>query len=130
MSNPYHPTPPPQLNRRQMKINAICQAQLIKLLLRGELECKELAEETGLHYVTVLQYTRELHLAKAAYICERRADVRGRHTIKIYKLGEAKDVRKQNQTSAQRQRKHRAGKTLLAAQAAMTLHPEPEEVTT
>ena len=48
--------------------NAITQAHLIKLLLEGDYTCQELADETGLHYVTVLQYTRELYRAGAAYI--------------------------------------------------------------
>lgn len=58
----------PPKNARCIKINAISQAHLIALMLDGIYTCKELAEETGLHYVTVLQYTRELHRAGAAYI--------------------------------------------------------------
>ena len=51
-------TPPNNKSKRIIKINAITQAHLIKLLLDGKFNCQELAAETGLHYVTVLQYTR------------------------------------------------------------------------
>lgn len=47
----------------QCKVNAMSQAQLIKLLLDGDRTCAELADESGLHYVTVLEYCRELHKA-------------------------------------------------------------------
>ncbi len=92
---------------RQVKINAITQAQLIKLMLDGTRSCAELAETTGLHYVTVLQYTRELHRAGAAHICSYEADPRGRETIKIYKIGLGRDARRKRLTPAQRQARHR-----------------------
>lgn len=90
-----------------MKINAYHQAQLIKLLLEGTYSCAELAEETGLHYVTVLEYTRELHRAKAAHISMWEKDGRGRDMIKIYKIGEGRDARRSKLTPAQRQQRVR-----------------------
>jgi predicted ArsR family transcriptional regulator len=90
-----------------MKINAYHQARLIKLLLEGTYSCAELAEETGLHYVTVLEYTRELHRAKAAHICMWEKDSRGRDLIKIYKLGEGRDARRSKMTAAERQQRLR-----------------------
>lgn len=90
-----------------MKINAYHQAQLIKLLLEGTYSCSELAEETGLHYVTVLEYTRELHRAKAAHISMWEKDGRGRDMIKIYKIGEGRDARRSKLTPAQRQQRVR-----------------------
>jgi len=108
-------TPPPNnAGRRLIKINAITQAQLIKLLLEGTYSCAELAEMTGLHYVTVLQYTRELHRAGAAHICMWDKDGRGRDLMKIYKLGVGKDVKRQRMTGAERQRKYKAKKALHA----------------
>jgi predicted ArsR family transcriptional regulator len=99
--------PPRNKGKKIIKINAICQAQLIKLLLDGVYTCHELAEQTGLHYVTVLQYTRELHSAGAAYICAWEKDGRGRDVIKIYKIGEGKDAKRKKMTSAERQAKSR-----------------------
>lgn len=93
--------------RRMIKMSAVLQAQLVKLLLEGTYTCQELADETGLHYVTVLQYTRELHRAKAAYISAWEKDTRGRDAIKIYKIGVGKDVKREKLTGAQRQAKAR-----------------------
>ena len=108
-------TPPPNnAGKRLIKINAITQAQLIKLLLEGTYSCAELAEMTGLHYVTVLQYTRELHRAGAAHICMWDKDGRGRDLTKNYKLGAGKDVKRPRMTGAEKQRKYKAKKALHA----------------
>ena len=90
--------PPNNKNRRIIKINAITQAHLIKLLLEGTYTCQELADETGLHYVTVLHYTRELHRAGAAHIASWEKDLRGRDLVKIYKLGVGRDAKRQKKT--------------------------------
>ena len=100
------------MTKRQIKINAITQAQLIKLLLEGIYSCRELAEHSGLHYVTVLQYTRELHRAGAAHISSWEKDDRGRDVIKVYKLGAGKDAKRQRMTQAERQQKHRVKKRM------------------
>ena len=100
--------PPNIKGRKVIKINAICQAQLIKLLLDGVYTCHELAEQTGLHYVTVLQYTRELHSAGAVHICMWEKDVHGRDAIRIYKIGEGKDAKRQRMTGAERQARSRS----------------------
>jgi predicted ArsR family transcriptional regulator len=109
--------PPSHTGKRIIKVNAITQAQLIKLLLEGTYTCVELAEMTGLHYVTVLQYTRELHRAGAAHICAWEKDARGRDILKIYKLGAGKDAKRQRMTEAQKQARYRA-----KMQAARLLH--------
>lgn len=85
-----------------MKINAFSQAKLIALLISGHLNCKELAEATGLHYVTILEYTRELYKANAVYIKEWQQDERGRFSIKVYRIGRSKDTAKPKMTSAEK----------------------------
>ena len=90
------------------KMQAKAQARLIKLLLDGVHSAEELAQASGLHYVTVLQYTRELHIVGAAHIVAWRKDQLGRDCVKIYKLGVGKDVQRAKLTAAQRQAKHRA----------------------
>jgi hypothetical protein len=131
-------TPPNPKGKRQIKINAIMQAQLIKLLLEGTYTCAELAEMTGLHYVTVCQYTRELHRAGAAHISGWEKDPRGRDLSKIYKLGEGNDKRRQKKTQAERQIAYRAKKkqiklmelircsALSAERVPTPLKPEPQ----
>ena len=93
--------PPSQKNRKQVKIGAISYAQLVLHMLQGDMNCKELAEETGLHYVTVLQYARELYLAKAAHISCWEKDSLGRDNIKIYKIGKGRDAKRSAQTRAE-----------------------------
>ncbi len=90
------------------KINAMCQAQLIKLLLEGVYTCQQLADETGLHYITVLHYTRELHRYGAAHISSWEKDSRGRDNVKVYKLGPGKDAKREKLTGAERQARTRA----------------------
>ncbi len=102
------------IKRTCRKINAITQAQLIKLLIEGVYTCQQLADETGLHYVTVLQYTRELHRFGAAHISSWEKDSRGRDILKVYKLGAGKDAKRQRMTAAQRQARTRDKKRAIA----------------
>lgn len=113
--------PPNSKGKRLIKVNAISQAQLIKLLLEGQHSCEELAELSGLHYVTVLQYCRELYRVEAAHICRWDKDKRGRDLIKIYRLGVGKDAKRQRMTGAQRQAACRARRKRQAAHLE-TLH--------
>lgn len=106
--------PPATKGRRIVKINAFTQAKLIEALLDGVYTCVELAEMTGLHYVTVLQYTRELHRAKAAHICGWEKDTRGRDVIKIYKIGRGKDAKREKLSAAERQARTRTKKKAQA----------------
>ena len=89
-------------------MTAVSYAQLIKFMLEGMYSCMELAEMTGLHYVTVLQYARELHLAGAVHISSWDKDIRGRDVVKIYKIGEGKDALRTKRSSADRAKDWRA----------------------
>ena len=99
---------PTTRGRRIVKINRLTQAKLIEAMLDGVHTCAELADITGLHYVTVLDYTRELHRAGAAHICGWEKDVRGRDMIKIYRIGRGKDAKREKLSSAERQARVRA----------------------
>jgi len=90
-----------------IKVNAMSQAKMIRMLLDGEYSCQDLAQETGLHYVTVQAYMRALHKEGAAYIARFEKDSRGRDAIKVYTLGDGVDAKRQKMTSAQRQAKCR-----------------------
>lgn len=102
------PLPPHLKGRKLVKVNARVYADLIKHLLEGIYNCEELAELTGLHYVTVLDYTRELHKAKAVHIGAWEKDARGRDVIKIYRMGEGRDAKRQKISAAERQRRYYA----------------------
>lgn len=105
--------PPSSKGRRIAKINRFTQAKLIEAMLDGVYTCAELAEMTGLHYVTVLDYTRELHRAKAAHICGWEKDSKGRDVIKIYKIGRGKDAKREKLSGAERQARSRAKKKAI-----------------
>lgn len=100
--------------KRMVKVNAMSQARLIKLLMDGTHTCAELAVETGLHYITVQQYTRELHLVGAAHVCMWEKDARGRDCVRVFKLGCGKDAPRQKLTCAQRSARYREKKKALA----------------
>lgn len=104
--------PPSNKGKKIIKINAISQAQLIKFLWDGDHSCMTLAEMTGLHYVTVLQYTRELHAAGAAHISTWEKDTRGRDIVKIYKLGPGKDAKREKKPATVRSAAYRAKKKM------------------
>lgn len=92
---------------KQIKIGAITYAQLIKHMLPGIYSCTELAEITGLHVVTVYQYTRELHAAGAAHISSWEKDGWGRDKIKVYKIGPGQDAERHSLTRAQKNERYR-----------------------
>lgn len=96
--------------RRIIKVNALSFAQLVKYMNEGTYTCMELAELTGLHYVTVLQYTREMHRAKAAHISMWEKDSRGRDALKVYKTGRGKDAKRDAMTRAEIAKRYRAKK--------------------
>lgn len=79
---------------RQVKMGAISYGAMCRLMCEGVYSCAEIAEMTGLHYVTVLQYTREIHKAGAAHIASWETDSRGRDCVRIYKLGEGADAKR------------------------------------
>ena len=89
------------------KINHYTNAKLMLALIDGTMTCEELAEHIGLHYVTVLQYTRELHRVKAAHIATWEPDSRGRHVKKVFKLGPGKDAKRPGTTPSERTARYR-----------------------
>lgn len=105
---------------KMVKMNAVSLASLCFLLIQGDMNCMELAEETGLHYVTVLNYTRAMHKKGAVHIARWDADKNGRHLVKVYKLGPGKDAKRVRQTDSQRSEKYRAKKLAALQLAVMT----------
>ena len=102
--------PIPKKGRKVIKVGAISYAHLIKELATGDMTCAELAEATGLHKLTVYQYCRELHAVGAVHIARYEADMRGRHNIKVYKLGEKRDAQRVRIPAKARQAQSRARK--------------------
>lgn len=94
--------------RRMVKVGALTYAQLVKHMIEGTYTCYELAELTGLHYVTVLQYARELHRAKAAHISSWGLDAHGRDALKVYKIGPGRDAPRTRMSRNEIARRYRA----------------------
>ena len=94
--------------RKCIKVNAMSYAILVRHMLEGVYTCFDLAEMTGLHLTTIYQYTRELHIAGAAHIAHFEPDARGRHNIKVFKLGTGQDAKRPRMTQVERQARCRA----------------------
>jgi len=92
-----------------VKVNAMSFALLVREMLAGSYTCQELAERTGLHYVTVLTYTREMHKAGAAHIRAWRMNEKRQYVLKVYSIGNMQDARKPRAalTPAQRTQRYR-----------------------
>lgn len=103
------------------KISHLSIFALIKAAQRGELTLAELAEESGLHYVTVCEFMRAAHREKLVHICAWEPDTRGRYLIRIYKWGEGRDIKNTKLTVNERQRRHRAAKKMRELQAQLNM---------
>lgn len=90
------PTPPNNKGRKVKKINHFTTAHLLTLLFDGLLPLEALAAETGLHYVTVCDFTRELHRARVLYIDHFDEDTRATHP---YGLQDRPQARRQAHTA-------------------------------
>jgi predicted ArsR family transcriptional regulator len=92
-----------------MKVNCMTFCVLIKLLHDGTRTCAELAEETGLHKLTVYQYTREMHRQGLLHIAAWEPNSYGRSSIRIYMWGPGKDAKRKtvDRKVARQQRRER-----------------------
>lgn len=77
-------------SRRGHKVNALTFSILVKLLYEGTRTCYELAEDTGLHVLTVYDWTREMHRQGIIHICMWEGE--GRSSVRIFKMGPGKDA--------------------------------------
>lgn len=77
-------------SRRGHKVNAMTFAILVKLLYEGTRSCQELADDTGLHKLTIYDWTRELHRQGVIHICMWEGE--GRASTRIFKFGPGKDA--------------------------------------
>ncbi len=97
-----------------VKVNALSYAKLIKALNEGWHTYHDLAEVTGLHYVTVLNYVLALRKERMCHIHAWDLDTRGRETVAQFKLGPGKTApKKPRLTGAQRQQRQRDKKQAI-----------------
>jgi hypothetical protein len=91
------------------KVNAMAYAHLMQLLMQGTRTCAELAADTGLHVMTIYDYTYHLHKANVIHICM--WDGTGRQQTRIYMLGDKADVPRPSKTRQQIAEEYRARKS-------------------
>lgn len=91
---PYSPPKKVKPKRKPLRPNAIATATLIKLLWEGTHTIYELAEQSGLSYITCRRYLGALHRIGAAHICGWELDRMGRDNLRLFKLGPGKDVKR------------------------------------
>jgi DNA-binding IclR family transcriptional regulator len=96
------------MKKRQIKVGAISYAKLLRALMDGTRTLRELAEETGLHYLTVAQYCAAMHREGVIHICMWEKDSYNRDASKVYRLGQATDAKRYRKTATERQRQTRA----------------------
>lgn len=95
-------------SRRGHKVNALTFSILCKLMMDGTRTCHELAEESGLHVLTVYDWTRELHRQGVIHICM--WDGEGRSSVRIFKMGPGKDAPRPTKSRAAIHADYRARK--------------------
>jgi len=97
-----------------VKINQEAYFIAFKLLLAGETTITSLQNATGLHRVTLLEFTKCLRKHKIIYICDWEPDSLGRDAFAVFKLGAKKDVPRYKTSGKERTRKYREKKKLAA----------------
>lgn len=77
-------------SRRGHKVNALSFSIMCKLLMEGTRTCRELADETGLHVLTVYDWTAVMHKQGIIHICTWEGE--GRSQTRIFMFGPGKDA--------------------------------------
>ena len=80
--------------KKGVNVGAMTYAKLIRLLEEGRLSTEELAEQLGLHYLTVIEYLNALYKENVIHIHAWRKDNANRSSIRIYILGGGLDAKK------------------------------------
>ena len=97
-----------------IKINAMMFAKMMKMLMdESGQSIYDIVDETGLHYITVQRYLRELYKEKVVYIRAWQKDAHGRDAIRIYAIGSREDARRKRLTGAERQARSRRKREML-----------------
>lgn len=81
---------------------------MCKLLQEGTRTCAELAEETGLHKLTVYDWVAALHKQKVIHICMWEGE--GRKATRVFMLGSGRDAAKPTKPRAKVRAEYHARK--------------------
>jgi DNA-binding IclR family transcriptional regulator len=91
-----------------IKINGMSFALLVKALRIGDKSLADLADASGLHYLTVAYYVRELRKAGEIHVSRLRSDSIGRLSVKLYTLGPGIDAKRDPLSARERKQRQRA----------------------
>ncbi|MFM7011482.1 MAG: hypothetical protein ACKO0Z_19495 [Betaproteobacteria bacterium] len=100
------------LSRRTHKVNAMSFSILCRLLMEGTRTCQELAHDTGLHVLTIYDWTRTMHRHGVIHVCMWEGE--GRASQRIFKLGFGLDAPRPMKSRTQSQIDYRAKKRAKA----------------
>ena len=107
------------LRRKVSRPNAIAYAELVKALLEGGYTMRELADQCGLHYVTVTAVIRAMHARSVVHISGWEPDRRGNLSVRVYSLGKGSDAAKKLKAKTDVQRAFRERKRRARLQQTM-----------
>jgi hypothetical protein len=96
--------------RRARKVNAMSFAHLMRLLMEGTRTSRELAAETGLHPLTVYDYTAYLRKYHVVHICTWEGE--GRSAQRVFMLGDLPDAPRPKKSRKQIHDEYRARKSM------------------
>jgi hypothetical protein len=91
-----------------IKVNGMSFALLVKALRIGGASLTDLRDATGLRYLTVAYYVRELKKAGEVHVSGRRRDTLGRMSVKLYTLGPGIDAKYNPMSARERKQRQRA----------------------
>jgi hypothetical protein len=120
---------PPTRRKDPVRIGMYTNALLMRHLIEGKMTSYELADATGLHYITVLRYLKELRKQHILFIAGWTNTITAGGRARIYKLGREVDVPKPRALSVQERQarsraKQRRIKAARAATGSMVTHHE------
>lgn len=72
-----------------MKVNAMAFSDLMHALVYGGGTAQQLSERTGIHYVTMLEYLRQLHKRRVIVISGWRKDINGHGLTRVWTIRSA-----------------------------------------
>lgn len=110
------------------KVNQEAYARLFKILIHEDATAHDLAEETGLHLVTIQTLMRCFKKHKLVHVSAWEPDLKGRDCTPVYTWGEGKDKARRRKSRAKIAKDYRARKLLRLAQDALTRKADPVNV--
>jgi transcription initiation factor IIE alpha subunit len=107
---------------KPVRLGALSMAKITRALLDGPCSINELKQVSGLNTNTLHAYMRALRKEGVVHICGWEKDATGRESLRVFKLGNDKDVPRTKKSKAQIARECRKRKQ--DAKLAMSFGPD------